>query len=96
MAEFVWRAAQASGQVVDGRLEAPSLAQALRQLRADMSELMTAALDAGNQAISDTSTQYVISGEKNLLDVIMARLHAKEASGELKGPGLTPAEAALV
>ncbi|MDP3520551.1 MAG: type II secretion system F family protein [Hydrogenophaga sp.] len=33
MAEFVWRAAQASGQVVDGRLEAPSLAQALRQLR---------------------------------------------------------------
>jgi heat-inducible transcriptional repressor len=41
----------------------------LRQLRADMSELMTAALDAGNQAISDTSTQYVISGEKNLLGV---------------------------
>jgi heat-inducible transcriptional repressor len=41
----------------------------LRQLRADMSELMTAALDAGNQAIADTSTQYVISGEKNLLGV---------------------------
>jgi heat-inducible transcriptional repressor len=41
----------------------------LRQLRADMSELMTAALDAGNQAISDTSTQYVISGERKLLDV---------------------------
>ena len=33
MAEFVWRAVQASGQVVDGRLEAPSVAQALRQLR---------------------------------------------------------------
>jgi hypothetical protein len=29
-----------------------------------MSELMTAALDAGNQAIADTSTQYVISGER--------------------------------
>ena len=41
----------------------------LRQLRADMSELMTAALDAGNQAIADTSTQYVISGEKNLLGI---------------------------
>jgi heat-inducible transcriptional repressor len=41
----------------------------LRQLRVDMSELMTAALDAGNQAIADTSTQYVISGEKNLLGV---------------------------
>lgn len=33
MPEFVWRAAQASGEVVDGRLDAPSLAQALRQLR---------------------------------------------------------------
>jgi general secretion pathway protein F len=33
MAEFVWRAVQASGQVVDGRSEAPSAAQALRQLR---------------------------------------------------------------
>jgi heat-inducible transcriptional repressor len=41
----------------------------LRQLRADMSELMKAALDAGNQAVADTSTQYVISGEKNLLGI---------------------------
>ncbi len=41
----------------------------LRQLRMDMSELMTAALDAGNQAVADTSTQYVISGEKNLLGI---------------------------
>ena len=41
----------------------------LRQLRADMSELMTAALEAGTQAVADTSTQYVISGEKNLLGV---------------------------
>jgi heat-inducible transcriptional repressor len=45
------------------------LAEELRQLRADVSELMTAALEAGNQAVADTSTQYVISGEKNLLGV---------------------------
>ncbi len=41
----------------------------LRQLRADMSELMTAAVEAGDQATSDTEAQYVISGEKNLLAV---------------------------
>jgi heat-inducible transcriptional repressor len=45
------------------------LVEELRQLRVDMSELMTAALDAGNQAVADTSTQYVISGEKNLLGI---------------------------
>lgn len=41
----------------------------LRQLHADMTELMTAAMEAGNQAVADTSDQYVISGEKNLLEV---------------------------
>lgn len=41
----------------------------LRQLHADMTELMTAAVEAGNQAVSETTTPYVISGEKNLLDV---------------------------
>lgn len=41
----------------------------LHQLRGDMTELMTAALDVGNQAISENSTQYVISGERNLLGV---------------------------
>ena len=41
----------------------------LRQLRADMTELMTAALQAGDEAVSETADQYVISGEKNLLDV---------------------------
>ena len=41
----------------------------LRQLRSDMSELMNAALDASGQAMSDTSSQYVISGEHNLLEV---------------------------
>ena len=45
------------------------LVEELRQLRVDVSELMTAALDAGNQAVADTSTQYVISGEKNLLGI---------------------------
>ncbi len=41
----------------------------LRQLHADMTELMTVAMEAGNQAVADTSAQYVISGEKNLLEV---------------------------
>ncbi|MCX7172641.1 MAG: heat-inducible transcriptional repressor HrcA [Proteobacteria bacterium] len=41
----------------------------LHQLRSDMSELMNAALDASGQAIADTSSQYVISGERNLLEV---------------------------
>jgi len=41
----------------------------LRQLSADMTELMSAALDASGQAISDTSSQYAISGEHNLLEV---------------------------
>ncbi len=41
----------------------------LHQLRSDMSELMNAAVDVGNQAIADASSQYVISGERNLLEV---------------------------
>ena len=41
----------------------------LHQLRTDMTELMNAALAAGDQAVADTSTQYVISGERNLLEV---------------------------
>ncbi|MDR2239466.1 MAG: heat-inducible transcriptional repressor HrcA [Zoogloeaceae bacterium] len=42
----------------------------LRQLRADMTELMTAALEAGDQAVAETAgRQYVISGERNLLEV---------------------------
>ncbi len=51
----------------------------LRQLRSDMMTLMTAAIEAGNQALVDSATQYVISGEMNLLEVAdlssnMARL----------------------
>jgi len=40
----------------------------LKQLHQDMTSLMTAALEAGDQALNDTSDNYVISGEKNLLD----------------------------
>ncbi|OHC67596.1 MAG: heat-inducible transcriptional repressor HrcA [Rhodocyclales bacterium GWA2_65_20] len=40
----------------------------LRQLSTDMSELMAAALEV-SQAATDTSAQYLVSGEKNLLDV---------------------------
>jgi heat-inducible transcriptional repressor len=43
------------------------LREELRKLSSDLSELMTAALSAGNQV--DTGEQYVISGEKNLLSV---------------------------
>lgn len=41
----------------------------LQQLRTDMTPLMHAALAAGGEALADDSGRYVISGEKNLLDV---------------------------
>ncbi|MFN7086806.1 MAG: heat-inducible transcriptional repressor HrcA [Burkholderiales bacterium] len=41
----------------------------LRQLREDMSQLMTAALEAGSQAVSESAEEVVISGEGNLLDI---------------------------
>ncbi|WIM05617.1 MAG: heat-inducible transcriptional repressor HrcA [Candidatus Nitricoxidivorans perseverans] len=41
----------------------------LRQLHADMTELMSATVEAGSEATTDDSAQYVISGEKNLLGV---------------------------
>ncbi|HOX99961.1 heat-inducible transcriptional repressor HrcA [Zoogloea sp.] len=40
----------------------------LKQLRSDMTELMTAAVEAGSAALEDTQSTYVISGETNLLD----------------------------
>ncbi len=40
----------------------------LKQLREDMMLLMTAALDAGDKALSESAESYIISGEKNLLD----------------------------
>jgi heat-inducible transcriptional repressor len=45
------------------------LHEELKQLREDMSRLMTAALDAGSQAASESAEEVVISGERNLLDV---------------------------
>lgn len=41
----------------------------LGQLRSDMSELMNAALNASSEAVNEGNTPYVISGERNLLDV---------------------------
>ena len=41
----------------------------IRQLRDDIKPLMALALEAGDAALSENSTPYVISGEKNLLDV---------------------------
>lgn len=40
----------------------------LRQHRADISILMAAAVEAGDQALQESSETYVISGERNLLD----------------------------
>jgi heat-inducible transcriptional repressor len=45
------------------------LHQELREIRQDMIMLMTAALEAGNKAVSEGNEQYVISGERNLLEV---------------------------
>jgi heat-inducible transcriptional repressor len=41
----------------------------LKQLHQDMTRLMTAALDAGSQAASESAEDVVISGEGNLLEV---------------------------
>jgi len=38
----------------------------LREIRQDMVQLMTVALDASNQALSEGNEQYVVSGERNL------------------------------
>lgn len=40
----------------------------LKQLREDMMQLMTAALQVGSEALSESTEDYVISGERNLLD----------------------------
>ena len=45
------------------------LHQELREIRHDMIMLMTAALEAGNKAVSEGNEEYVISGERNLLEV---------------------------
>jgi len=45
------------------------LSQELHDLRRDMIQLMTAAVEAGNQAVSEGKEPYVLSGERNLLAV---------------------------
>jgi heat-inducible transcriptional repressor len=40
----------------------------LRQLHQDMTALMTAALDAGTEALAESAESYVVSGERHLLD----------------------------
>jgi heat-inducible transcriptional repressor len=45
------------------------LNQELRELRQDMIQLMTAAVEIGNQAVSEGAEPYVITGERNLLSV---------------------------
>jgi heat-inducible transcriptional repressor len=40
----------------------------LKELREDMTRLMTAALEAGTEALSASGESYVVSGERNLLD----------------------------
>jgi heat-inducible transcriptional repressor len=44
------------------------LSDELRQLKSSISELMSAAVEAGGAAFADESAQYAISGESNLLD----------------------------
>ncbi|MGH8750070.1 MAG: heat-inducible transcriptional repressor HrcA, partial [Burkholderiales bacterium] len=46
-----------------------NLQDELRQLHSDMSLLMTAALQAGSEAMSESAGDFVISGEHNLLHV---------------------------
>jgi heat-inducible transcriptional repressor len=41
----------------------------LRELREDIMRLTEAAVEAGGQALADSGDRYVLSGEKNLLDV---------------------------
>lgn len=43
--------------------------QELKELRENMSELMSAALEAGNQAQQEATDEVIISGERNLLEV---------------------------
>lgn len=45
------------------------LAAEVQQLRADITPLMTQALAAGDEALSENRAPYVITGERNLLDV---------------------------
>jgi heat-inducible transcriptional repressor len=45
------------------------LREELREIKQDMMQLMSAALEAGNRAVSEGGEPYVLSGERNLLTV---------------------------
>src|SRR5262245_39058309 len=45
------------------------LREELRQLRDDMTQLLTRAVEAGSDAVAEPSEDYVLSGERNLLHV---------------------------
>ena len=45
------------------------LQQELSEIKRDMVQLMSAALDAGNRAMAESSEPYVITGERNLITV---------------------------
>jgi heat-inducible transcriptional repressor len=45
------------------------IGEELKQLREDMTRLMTAAVEVSSEAMAQASEDYVISGERNLLDV---------------------------
>jgi heat-inducible transcriptional repressor len=47
----------------------PRLRDELRKLREEMTLLMTRALEASNEAVTESNENYVISGERNLLEV---------------------------
>jgi len=53
------------------------LVEELRQLREDVVALMTAAVDAGNDALTDTGEGLVVSGETNLL-------HAEDLASDME------------
>ena len=53
------------------------LADELRQLREDVVALMTAAVEAGNDALTDTGESLVVSGETNLL-------HAEDLASDME------------
>ncbi|MDY0013189.1 MAG: heat-inducible transcriptional repressor HrcA [Rhodocyclaceae bacterium] len=47
----------------------PRIQAELAQIQSDMTELMSAAIEAGSEAVDDTAASCVLSGETNLLDV---------------------------
>lgn len=49
----------------------------MERLQGDIRSLMSAALDAGNEALEDNANRYILSGEKNLLEV-------EELSGNMR------------